>query len=181
MLCPNCGERFHPPNLRGMYCSLRCKDEAKYVRYHRRVLVEYPDGPPEDVAIAVRMKRVYALGNGYDATARRLSPETRAAVIERDRGMCVMCGQPGEEIDHIDGPSSDLMNLRFLCKECHRFVTEEHIKPIVDEDTKDRTKALYIRVHVAEDPVFPSDRDDWDDIRKAWKAEHTLFERTLGE
>lgn len=44
----------------------------------------------------------------------------RRRVIARDKGVCVLCGAPGTDVDHIDrfGPH-DLWNLRLLCHPCH--------------------------------------------------------------
>jgi hypothetical protein len=61
---------------------------------------------------------------GYPESSRRLSPETRAAVIGRNKGRCVLCGAIGTDIDHIGGSSGDLSNLQLLCKECHRRKTK---------------------------------------------------------
>ncbi|MGZ0151886.1 HNH endonuclease [Kribbella sp. WER1] len=49
----------------------------------------------------------------------------RAQVIRRDHGLCVVCGEPGEEVDHIVPKhpphygTDDMANLRLLCRECH--------------------------------------------------------------
>jgi hypothetical protein len=43
--------------------------------------------------------------------------------------VCRECGQPGEEIDHIDGDSSDLTNLQLLCKPCHHTKTVARTEP----------------------------------------------------
>ena len=40
-------------------------------------------------------------------------------VIKRDR-VCVLCGQPGRDVDHIiRGQDHSLSNLRLLCRSCH--------------------------------------------------------------
>lgn len=44
----------------------------------------------------------------------------RAQVIRRDHGTCVICGQPGNHVDHIErGSNHSLDNLRLLCQHCH--------------------------------------------------------------
>jgi 5-methylcytosine-specific restriction endonuclease McrA len=47
----------------------------------------------------------------------------RAACLARDGGMCVLCGAPATDADHIvpraQGGSDDLANLRSLCHRCH--------------------------------------------------------------
>lgn len=51
-------------------------------------------------------------------------PQIRRAVIRRDEGKCVWCGQPGTEVDHI-GPRDchEVYNLRLLCGPCHQART----------------------------------------------------------
>lgn len=44
----------------------------------------------------------------------------RPAVIARDGGRCVECGQPGNQVDHIGNKHNhDLTNLRLLCAPHH--------------------------------------------------------------
>jgi len=44
----------------------------------------------------------------------------RAQVIRRDHGTCVICGRPGNHVDHIQrGNNHSLNNLRLLCQHCH--------------------------------------------------------------
>lgn len=54
---------------------------------------------------------------------RRLPPgwrRLRTAILERDGGLCVLCGAAATDIDHI-GPPDDHhpTNLRALCRRCH--------------------------------------------------------------
>ena len=56
--------------------------------------------------------------------------DLRAKALERDRNLCVKCGRPAEEVDHIKeiwegGPEFDLDNLQSLCHECHVLKTNE--------------------------------------------------------
>jgi len=59
-----------------------------------------------------------------------LSPETRNAVITRDKGLCVNCGGKGSEVHHILSKSklnfklygdkiNSLENLVYVCHDCH--------------------------------------------------------------
>lgn len=44
----------------------------------------------------------------------------RPAVLDRDHHTCVMCGRPGNQVDHITpGDNHDLQNLQTLCAHCH--------------------------------------------------------------
>lgn len=51
----------------------------------------------------------------------------RARVLRRDRRRCVMCGEPGNEVDHIvpvsRGGSWSMDNLQTLCSPHHRVKT----------------------------------------------------------
>jgi hypothetical protein len=104
---------------------------------------------PKDIVYAIRMKIASAIGGGYDQQARTLRSEVRRAVIERDQGRCVLCGGPGEEVDHIAGPSPELTNLRLLCKSCHRVVTEQHLIPITDAGARGAVPADLVPLDVA--------------------------------
>jgi 5-methylcytosine-specific restriction endonuclease McrA len=57
--------------------------------------------------------------------------DLRAKALERDHNLCVKCGRPAEEVDHIKeiwegGPEFDLNNLQSLCHECHVLKTNEN-------------------------------------------------------
>lgn len=174
--CPNCGNDFEASNAQASYCGARCRGEAKAVRYLRARHAEYPSGLPRDVLEAAKMKMAHALGGGYDQNARRLSPATRLEVRRSAQGQCERCGQPGTQIDHIEGSSPDLSNLRLLCKGCHDEITHSRMRPIVDAETKRRRDELLIRVH-ADQPLLPSDAVDWESRRSAWLRDHR---RSLG-
>lgn len=174
LVCPNCDTVFEPLTVERLYCSLRCHDEAKTVRYARKKYLESPGGLPSDIHEAIDMKRGHALAGGYDETARRLSPETRQTVKDRDRGLCVLCGCAGDEIDHIDGPSSDLSNLRLLCHDCHMDISKARFRPITDDETWARRQALMLRIHAAE-PLQPCDGPEWSTSWRAWRQEHAVF------
>jgi 5-methylcytosine-specific restriction endonuclease McrA len=117
--CLNCDKAFTVDKTAKLFCSVVCRDRAKFVRYYRRCKRDGRFDRP-DVRSAMQVRLGFALSDlGYDETARKLSPEIRAWVIERDQGKCVNCGKPGEEIDHIDGPNDALENLQFLCQSCH--------------------------------------------------------------
>lgn len=91
------------------------------------------------------------LAGGYNADARRIPLDVRVLVIERDR-VCVKCGGPGEEIDHIDGDSSNPVNLQLLCKSCHHTKTAEHMVP-ASQDQSDRIFALLVERVIPDDPA----------------------------
>lgn len=188
MLCPNCDTRFSLDGQpRALYCSPRCQNEADVVRYARRKAIEYPDPSemPDDIIYAIRIQIAWALVGGYDRNARRIPPGTRALVKERDGGLCVFCGAPGEEIDHIMGPSNDPANLRLLCHDCHRTLTESRLLPRaedgedVDEpsaeeeadESNPQCEWLMERI-TSDEPLLPSDADDWGQRWAAWRREY---------
>lgn len=144
------------------------------MRRHRRVLVRFPDGDiPEDIAYALRIQRAHTLSGGYDDQAHRLPNEIRSAVMERENGLCCQCGEPGEEIDHIDGPSSDLSNLQYLCRGCHHAKTDTNLKPITDDEVEARRDDLFLRVY-GDEVLHPSDAEDWPEVWRSWRKQHTL-------
>ena len=61
---------------------------------------------------------------GYPERERHVPPVIRRAVIARDGGRCRHCGQPGTDIDHIEGGSCEMENLQLLCRTCHNKKTK---------------------------------------------------------
>ena len=59
-------------------------------------------------------------GGGYPAAERKISPELREQIFERDGYKCLKCGKAAEQIDHIKGSSNDPQNLASLCADCNR-------------------------------------------------------------
>lgn len=132
--CVSCDGKFEPRHpLALLYCSELCKDKATTVRYLRRVS---RDGRIEDpdVIEAIRIRIALIAGGGYRQSERRLPKGVREAVIKRDGGLCQQCGEPANQIDHIDGPSSDLANLQLLCDRCHRDKTNQGIERVFPGD-----------------------------------------------
>lgn len=173
--CPNCLQRFPVTFLGRAYCSTRCHDEAKLVRYARRKRIEYGGHLPADIHDAIGMKIAHALAGGYPEQARRLTPERRGAVFKRDESRCVLCGGVGEEIDHIAGSSNELDNLRLLCDACHNQVTRSRFRPIDGDPAKEaRHRELVLRI-AAREPLRPCDAADWHTIWRTWVREHAQF------
>ena len=119
--CANCLQQL-PDDEEGLFCSELCSQTASTIRYWRRIVrdgrIEQPD-----VRLAIRTRVAHLLAGGYQEAARRLSPTSRVQVWERDGGRCVLCGQPGAEIDHITDDSRELGNLQLLYAACHRAKT----------------------------------------------------------
>lgn len=128
---------------------------------------------PDDIRQALQYLVAHALGAGYDSGARRIPDETRAFVWERDNGKCVQCSGLGEEVDHIDGDSSDASNLRLLCKDCHHTVTNAHLQPIADRETLAYRDQMFVRMFSAE-PVLACDGPVWAGDWRAWVKKHEV-------
>ena len=174
--CANCGERYVVETggpSGSAFCSVKCRSTAKAVRYVRAKLREFGSRElfPDDIELAVKYKVGHALGEGYDSAARTIPKDTRDRVVSRDNAKCVHCGEDGQEIDHIEGNSNDLSNLRLLCRSCHRRVTNVHFQPITDEVTRRYRDKMLARIHSLE-PLLFCDGTDWDFCWRAWVREH---------
>lgn len=172
-ICSSCGVAWLADGTAPQaYCSLNCSSTAKAVRYGRQKAAEWRGQQmPEDIRYALRIKIAHALNGGYDEDARRLPADTRQAVHNRDRSRCVLCGAPGTEIDHIDGPDSSLTNLRLLCTPCHRTVTEAHLRPVTESRHLELRDAIITRINSPE-PIRPCDEPNWN--WRAWCRTHGL-------
>jgi 5-methylcytosine-specific restriction endonuclease McrA len=172
--CPNCNQQFSCRSFQRIYCSLRCHDEAKAVRYGRRKHKQYCNDLPDDIAYALQTKIQHALAGGYDAWARHIPPSTRRMIWARDSNDCQNCGRPAREIDHINGSSNDPSNLRLLCQDCHHQITAAHLRPITDPAMNARRVWLLVRISSAT-PLRVCDADDWAQRWREWVHEHAEF------
>jgi hypothetical protein len=63
-------------------------------------------------------------------TSRRINPPQamKEAILERQRGVCALCEDPGTEFDHVTplclGGSNSIDNMRALCSLCHSEETD---------------------------------------------------------
>jgi len=177
-LCANCDARFTAGAQLCPFCSLACKWQAKTVRAFRAAFATYGRfSLPADVEQGLRIKLAHALAGGYDSTARYLSAAARQSIIERDGGRCVTCHSPGDEIDHIDGDSSEPGNLRLLCHSCHVGVTMSHCGHHDDPRTDAEIDALFNRLTARIDMATPAracDEADWDSTWRSWTLERAV-------
>src|SRR6266849_1951825 len=113
-ICQNCDAQLTLQQARRgkLFCSEKCQQTAKTVRYGRATLLDgrYKRDPLVRQAIDIRIAII--LGGGYPKKARTLSHEQREAIFTRDGRRCRLCGAPATDIDHIAGSSSDLENFR---------------------------------------------------------------------
>lgn len=176
--CANCFEQLptdpnHRPHL---FCSELCRDYASLVRYWRSVVRDGRFEQDPEVRYAVQIQIAHLLAGGYHGQARTIPAETRALVKERDK-VCVSCGGPGEEIDHVDGDSNDPGNLQLLCKDCHHGKTAENLVPASTEQM-DFVQALFLERVVPEEPARLCDGSDWRQTEARLRAERR--ERLVG-
>ncbi len=71
------------------------------------------------------MKRKYKDIRGIRRQNRTYQPSTLRKIWARDKGMCVYCGAPAQELDHViawmdNGPSVS-SNLVCTCKSCNHY------------------------------------------------------------
>ena len=172
--CVNCGSHMESVQL---FCSELCKQEAKWVRYARACR---DDGriDQDDVRYAIQVRRAQILAGGYAARERHLSTALRKRIVERANGCCELCGQAGEEIDHINGNSNDEANLQLLCRRCHVEKTMQSMIRITREshpEAWEHAERLRRRAE-ATVPVQFCDSPEWE---KAWRS--VLSERRKRE
>jgi 5-methylcytosine-specific restriction endonuclease McrA len=124
-----------------LFCSPRCRQAAQLVRYVRACR---RDGRDQrlDVQEAIQMKKAMILGGGYPEQERQVPAETRAEVFRRAGGRCESCGRPldferstGNQdavptIQHVQGNSSDLSNLKAFCWRCNLADAQTRLVPV---------------------------------------------------
>jgi plasmid stability protein len=171
--CANCDvEVFRDKKPRGPFCSAVCKETASFVRYHRRVNWRLKNEPgfvvDDEMKKALQVRMAFIVSGGYDDNAHTIPVQTREQVKTRDDGKCVLCGEHGEEIDHIDGPGSELENLRLLCRACHWEKTRGNMGAVPEGSPLLAVVGRVMeRVNAAE-PVKVCDANDWD---QTWRVE----------
>lgn len=159
--CANCARPLiTSQRSRRCYCSDLCSQVADACRYVRRCEADGRAATPE-VREAIGIKIAHIASGGYPETERRLPVEARLAVIKRDEGLCQLCGEPGNEIDHIAGRSGNLDNLQLLCHKCHLAKTMSSMVPASEDVLDTIHRPLLARARLA-NPQQPADRADWD-------------------
>lgn len=121
-LCASCLEPLDPTEVGKKhvgFCSEHCRKQAEKIRYVRQAI---RDGRSTDplTALVIFSNMITFLAFDLAYTRPRLSDELRQEVLAQNDGRCVSCNrQPATEVDHIDGGSIELSNLRGLCRRCH--------------------------------------------------------------
>jgi hypothetical protein len=173
LTCANCDTELDV-RIEGLFCSELCRQTGDFVRYARlKVAAGQLDVP--DIVAAIQTRMAMILGGGYPEASRRLSRATRAAVIDRDHGACVLCGAEGTDIDHIDGSSADLANLQLLCKDCHRQKTEAGFVPAPPEKSAEGAAIWQGRVLAARPQRLCDDPERWKVEWRGLKAQRREY------
>ena len=177
--CVDCGELSSKSSP---YCSPYCSQMAGTVRYCRKALEEGRDSDDEFLEGA-GMRIIQQAKGGYPAE-RILPKRLRSQILARDGGTCQQCGEPADQVDHIEGDSADPSNLRALCKRCNwmRAITPS---ASTDEDREmfaaaflEVMSALVMRVAAVE-PLNAC--DDWHGWRKLESSTRSLRTEALRE
>lgn len=156
---------------------------AKTIRYGRGVIADGRIRDPE-VKEALRIAMASVTGGGYPRDERRLSPEQRQQILDRDEGLCQVCGGPGNEIDHIGGPiDGDINhpdNLQVPCADCHRRKTMAGHRIATDPEHIARAMNMHRRIHAPEAERACDDPAAWRDLqRKLGRERRNVFCRNL--
>ena len=177
--CFNCQNPIEGGRPR-LFCSELCQQEAALVRYVRRCRADGRIEQP-DVLEALEVRFAMVLGGGYPERARTVPDAIRRQVAERDGGLCANCGEPGDEVDHIDGSSNDLENLRLLCHDCHMQRTQDSLEIIgpdhpLYEAVAEQRRRLDARIEATNPLVACDDPDEW---TRSYRTIHARATREL--
>ena len=163
--CVECGAAIILTNRAKLYCSDVCHQTLKLIHYGRAVVADGRIGRDPTIAEAIQMRIAQILGGGYHEGLRRVPPALRAQIFERDGGMCVLCGAPASQIDHIAGDANTPENLRAACGACNLGMAQAHLVPASPK--KAAVAEQLIQRIFAPAPLFP--RDD----EVAWPATYS--------
>jgi len=173
--CLNCDGILIATDKPKLFCSDKCQQEARFVRYFRSCKRDGRVNQP-DVREALEIKMAHSLGGGYQANERRLPLSTRQKVYERDNRTCQKCGQPATDIDHIQGGDDNLENLQMLCRDCHNQKTTANfvqLTPGVEGYEEKRAKIDGLRVRT--DSEIPEricdDEEKWKSLWRGLMSE----------
>ncbi len=95
--CPNCGVPV--ASTRSPYCSSFCRDMSAFIRQFRSSVADGVIFEP-DRQLGMGQALWALQGGGFPRRQALVPSKTVAKVIERDGGVCAVCGAPATEIDH---------------------------------------------------------------------------------
>jgi 5-methylcytosine-specific restriction endonuclease McrA len=174
--CLNCDQPVTLTTVAKLYCSDLCSDEAHFVRYFRARKSDGRINQP-DIKLALQMRMGHILAGGYKERERRLPDHVRRTVFARDKSLCQECGEPGTDVDHIEGSSNELENLQVLCKRCHNEKTLSKFVPLPPEDeeggaeSRAKIASLLFRVHSLAPQRACDDEEGWDTFNQQVMSE----------
>src|SRR5947209_4905346 len=169
--CLNCDQPMTLTTVVKLYCSDLCSDEAKFIRYFRARRSDGRINQP-DIQEALQIRMGHILAGGYKERERRLPDPVRRTIFARDKSLCQECGQPGTDIDHIEGSSNELENLQVLCKPCHNEKTLSKFRPLPPEDEEGgaeihaKRASLLLRVHSLMPQRACDDEEGWNTLSR---------------
>lgn len=173
--CFACGKCTLERGGKLLYCSDACQDIAGSVRYARKKIDECA---PWDAALLMGFgQKIYqwvSTGHPYDARTRTLTEESRQAIFERDGRVCVLCGEPATQIDHIAGSSPDPKNLQAICANCNRDRMLAGLKPITDPNVR---RAFHQRLDFLAELIAAPEPPSLGFDHTKWQGEWALYSR----
>lgn len=170
--CPNCDRELTNADL---FCSNRCREMAKHIRYIRNVTAAsrlYDS----DIQEAVSVRLLMLTGGGYPQKERVLTPARRREILERDSYTCRVCGARADSIDHISGSSDRPADLRALCRDCNRRESFQRAVPATEERAE-QIRRLFWEIAervAAEPPMRLCDSEQWKTAWRGIKADRLL-------
>jgi hypothetical protein len=153
--CVECGAAIVLTTRAKLYCSDVCHQTLKLIHYGRAVVADGRIKRDPTIAEAIQMRIAQILGGGYHEGLRRVPPALRAEIFERDGGMCVLCGAPATQIDHIAGDANAPQNLRAACGGCNLGLAQAHLVPAPPK--KAAVAEQLVERIFAPAPLFPCD------------------------
>jgi len=147
------------------------------VRYARRTRARGVfDRPDVQEAITIRLGLIIGSG-GYDTKGRRIPSETRAEVYALAAGKCQKCGQKfGEDFDsqrtiqHLNGSSSDIVNLQAWCMRCNKDDVLGKMVPITDEEDAEAAIMIEMRWEAKKPLRLCDDEVHWESMWRNLQA-----------
>lgn len=168
--CVNCNNIIPWARPQKLFCKDICKDEADYVRYHRKAISENRH-EIEEIRDAIEARKLSVVSGGYPSKTRKIPKLLREKILTLANNQCAVCKKKGNEIDHIKGSSNDLNNLQVLCWNCHISKSKKNYSSIKRDDPDAYEKImkhieLEKRVKLKKPLVACDDHNTWNLLHK---------------
>jgi hypothetical protein len=112
-------------------------------------------------------------GGGYPVDERRVTPERRRMVLERDAHTCRLCSAYADTIYHVPGSSDDMDNLRALCHDCNRREAFRNAT-VASEEQRELIQSRFLEIAervAAGSHVRLCDSSGWQEIWRGVRSE----------